>query len=353
MQKIFDYYTLTMLRIKQPIILSIYLLATFFVQAQDLHFSQYFNAPLLVNPANTGFNPTFDYRLGSNYRNQWASISNNPYKTMSIWADAQLFNNRFENSWIGLGGALLKDEAGSGNLRSTKAFASIAYHQVMGYNGLFSGGFNIGFTQKSIDLNKLTFNSQWNGKFFESTIPSNEPFQYNNITYFTLQAGINYAQFVNDNLIINSGVSVSNLNQPRESFFASTKNDDRIAMRYTIFLNATIKLGRVWILNPNLYYSAMSDSKELLLGMMLQRDLSAQNNGSLQLLAGGYYRNEDAAIAVFGFNIKNISFTFNYDATISGLKAYNQSRGAYEISIVKNGLYKSGDKNIKCPAVTF
>ena len=61
MQKIFDYYTLTMLRIKQPIILSIYLLATFFVQAQDLHFSQYFNAPLLVNPANTGFNPTFDY----------------------------------------------------------------------------------------------------------------------------------------------------------------------------------------------------------------------------------------------------------------------------------------------------
>ena len=34
------------------------------LQAQDLQFSQFFNAPLLVNPANTGFLPDADYRLG-------------------------------------------------------------------------------------------------------------------------------------------------------------------------------------------------------------------------------------------------------------------------------------------------
>ncbi|MFN7275608.1 MAG: type IX secretion system membrane protein PorP/SprF, partial [Bacteroidota bacterium] len=49
---------------------------------QDIHFSQYYNAPLLVNPANTGFNPDFDYRVGVNYRSQWANIGS-PYKTMS------------------------------------------------------------------------------------------------------------------------------------------------------------------------------------------------------------------------------------------------------------------------------
>jgi hypothetical protein len=37
------------------------------VDAQDLHFSQYFNAPLLTNPANTGFEPDADYRVGINY----------------------------------------------------------------------------------------------------------------------------------------------------------------------------------------------------------------------------------------------------------------------------------------------
>src|SRR5213082_2142319 len=81
--------------------------------AQDLHFSQYFNSPLLVNPANTGFAPDVDWRAGINYRNQWASITPNPYKTMYAWGDIQLFNNRFENGWVGVGAGLLRDAAGS------------------------------------------------------------------------------------------------------------------------------------------------------------------------------------------------------------------------------------------------
>jgi len=74
-------------------------------RAQDLHFTQYFNSPLLVNPANTGFAPDYDFRIGGNYRTQWASVAT-PYKTMSVWGDVQLFNHRFENGWVGMGGAL-------------------------------------------------------------------------------------------------------------------------------------------------------------------------------------------------------------------------------------------------------
>ncbi len=322
--------------------------------AQDLHFSQYFNAPLLVNPANTGFNPDFDYRVGGNYRNQWTTVSNNPYKTMSVWADAQLFNNRFEDAWVGVGGALLQDVAGSGNLKSTKGFASIAYHQLLGFKSLLSGGFNVGFTQKSIDINKFTFNSQWNGKFFDVTVPSNEPFQYSSVSYFTLQAGINYAYFASDNLYLNAGISMSNINRPRESFFAQTNaNDARLDVRYTYFANASVKVNDLWILSPNIYYSQMASSTELVMGMIVQRDLSGEHNGSLQFLAGGYFRKNDAAIPMVGFDIKNVKFTFNYDVTYSTMKQYNQTRGAYEVSIVKNGLYGSGEKNIKCPTVKF
>ena len=54
-------------------------------RSQDLHFSQYFNTPLLVNPANTGFAPDVDWRAGINYRNQYSSLTANPYKTMSAW----------------------------------------------------------------------------------------------------------------------------------------------------------------------------------------------------------------------------------------------------------------------------
>ncbi len=323
------------------------------VYAQDLHFSQYVNAPLLINPANTGFNPDFDYRIGGNYRNQWASVSTNPYKTMSIWGDAQLFTERFDESWIGVGGAFLQDVAGSGNLTSTKAYASIAYHQMLGLNSLLSGGFNIGFTQKKIDLTKLTFNNQWNGNFFDIAIPSGEPFAYSSTSYLNLNVGINYALFVNDNLYFSTGISVNNINKPNETFFNKNNVNTRVNPRFTYFADATLRINNVWILNPNLYYSTIGTAKEIVLGGTLQRDLSSENNGSLQLIVGGYYRASDAIIPLIGFDIKNFKLTFNYDATTSSLKAYNQSRGAYEVSVVKNGLYKGKEKNIKCPRVRF
>ncbi len=318
-------------------------------QAQDLHFSQYFNAPLLVNPANTGFNPAFDYRLGANYRNQWANVSNFPYKTMSVWADAQLFNDRFENGWMGVGGALLQDVAGSANLTSTKAYGSVAYHQLLGLKSLLSGGFNLGFTQKRIDPTKLNFNSQWNGKFFDVNIPSGEPLTFNSVTYFTLQAGINYTNFFSDNLYFNLGLSMANINRPNETFFSVKTADNRVDTRYTAFANASIKLQDVWILNPNIYVSKVGTATEIVFGGMLQRDLSAERNGSLQLLAGAYYRVGDAVIPNIGFDVKNVKITFNYDATFSTLKTYNQSNGAFEISIIKSGLYKGKEKSLKCP----
>src|SRR3982751_4290512 len=78
-------------------------------QAQDLHFSQWFNSPLTTNPANTGFIPDADYRIGANYRNQYVNVLSAPYKTMSIWGDAQVFRDRIENGWLGVGGVILHD----------------------------------------------------------------------------------------------------------------------------------------------------------------------------------------------------------------------------------------------------
>jgi len=73
------------------------------VHAQDLHFSQFMNSPLTTNPANTGFIPDGDYRLGVNYRNQWAAVMAVPYKTMSAFGDVQVLKDRMENGWVGQG----------------------------------------------------------------------------------------------------------------------------------------------------------------------------------------------------------------------------------------------------------
>jgi type IX secretion system PorP/SprF family membrane protein len=110
--------------------------------AQDLHFSQFFNSPLSTNPANTGFIPDADYRIGAHARNQFSNIMVLPYKTISVFGDAQLFRDKFENGWMGAGFLLLSDEAGEGNLKSTKIYGSLAYHQMLGNSSLLSAGFN-------------------------------------------------------------------------------------------------------------------------------------------------------------------------------------------------------------------
>lgn len=320
-------------------------------KAQDLHFSQYFNAPLLINPANTGFEPDADWRAGINYRNQWAGVSNYPYKTMSAWGDAQLFNNRFESGWMGTGLAILKDVAGSGNLSSTKVYGSLAYHQMLGYNSLLSGGFGIGAVNKRIDLTKLTFNDQWNGKFFDVTIPTNEVFNTTSIWYLDLNVGLNYAVFPSDNAYINAGISVNHLNMPNESFFGETTADTRVPMRFNGFINGSFKLNNQWIVNPNVYVSLMSKSTEIVGGMNAHYNLSG--DGTTQLIGGLYYRAQDALIPMIGVVISGISATVSYDATSSTLGTYNQTLGAYEISITKVGIFSEYGSNVKCPSVRF
>lgn len=319
---------------------------------QDLHFSQYFHSPLLVNPANTGFIPDGDYRMGVNYRKQWASVTSNPYKTFSAFADGQLFADRLENGWVGIGGAVLKDVAGSGNLTSTRAFGSVAYHQAIGLGSLLSAGFNVGWVNKRIDFTKLTFDNQWTGKFFDIHAPSGEAFAVNQVNYFTLQAGMNYAYYPNENTYINAGVSVSNINRPKESFFSKESTvDQRIAPRFTMFLNGSFKAGdNTWIINPNVYVSKMSTAMEYVVGANAQRNLSGDGNS--QLILGAYYRVSDAVIPMVGFQQGTYKLTFSYDATTSSLQSYNQSRGAYEFSLIKQGIFDDS-KPLKCPAVRF
>ena len=338
---------------KIKILLLPVLLAMLSVEAwgQDLHFSQYYNTPLLVNPANTGFNPDFDFRAGVNYRNQWASVGS-PYKTTSAWGDVKLLGNRIENGWIGLGGMLWKDQAGSGSLTGTTGMVSLAYHQMLGYNSLLSGGFSVGYTQKRIDVTKLTFDDQWNGVFFDANIPSFEPFATNQVSYVDLQAGINYAYFASENFYFNAGVSVMHINTPRETFFDASVSNNEISRRYNVFLNASVKVVDTWILNPNVYVSMVGNSREILAGINANRDLG--DNGARQLIMGVYYRNNDAIIPLFGYQINDLKMTFNYDATISTLSKSNLTRGAYEISIVKSGIFPSSQgRQTRCPSVSF
>jgi type IX secretion system PorP/SprF family membrane protein len=320
------------------------------VNAQDLHFSQFFNSPLTTNPANAGFIPDADYRVGAHYRNQWSSLPV-PYKTISIYGDAQVFRDRFETGWVGLGGVILRDVAGSGNLTSTKIYGSAAYHQMLGNTGLLSAGFNVGVSSKRVDIARFTFDNQWNGKFFDVQAPSGEVFNANNMTYFDMQIGLNYAWFPTDDIYVHAGVSAHHINKPRETFFtASPTYDNRLVPRYIAFADAMIKLNDQWIISPSAYISAQAQATEFVLGLHANYNLSG--DGEQQLIGGIYYRAADAVIPMIGYQWKNFRFMFSYDATVSPLGSYNNMQGATEFYLQYKGFYTQANGDLRqslCP----
>jgi type IX secretion system PorP/SprF family membrane protein len=318
------------------------------LRAQDLHFSQFFSSPLSTNPANTGFIPDADYRLGIHVRKQYSNIMAIPYKTFSAFGDVQILNNTINNGWMGLGMLLLSDVAGAGNLSSNKIYASIAYHQMLGNSSLLSAGFNLGWANKSINTNNLKFPDQFDGDFFDNTIPTSVVLLNNSVHYFDVQAGLNYAYFPTEDIYINGGYSIHHVNNPKETFFSTNTSSDIIPMRHIGFLNAIVKLNDKVIVKPNLFFTTQARATNFMLGSIFNYNLF--ENGEKQLIAGLYYRWNDGIVPMAGLQWKEFECIFSYDITRSDLKRYNYGNGAAECSIIKKGFLPSSQpRQSLCP----
>jgi type IX secretion system PorP/SprF family membrane protein len=242
--------------------------------------------------------------------------------------------------------------AGSGNLTSTKLYGSLAYHQLLGYSSLLSLGFNVGMSNKQINVSNLKFPDQFDGKFFDNKLPTTVLLDKTNVSYLDMQVGINYAYFPTPSIYVNTGFSVHHVNRPHESFFSleATGVDNRVPMRYIGFLNGSFKLNDEVIINPNIYYTRQANVSELVGGLNAHYNLSG--DGEYLLIAGAYYRHKEAIIPLVGLGFKDYTFTFTYDATISSLKNFNNSRGAFEFSLIRQGIISPGGQKVT-PCPTF
>ncbi len=98
------------------------------LMAQDIHFSQFFEAPLYRNPALAGI-VHGDYRIQTVYRSQWNSITD-AYKTTSINAEYKLPVKA--DDYLTLAFQIFHDKAGTTNLSTTHLLPAINYHNHYG-----------------------------------------------------------------------------------------------------------------------------------------------------------------------------------------------------------------------------
>ena len=129
------------------------------IQAQFIHFSQFYNQPLQLNPALTGSEMGV-YRAAVTYRNQDGNVLV-PYSTFSGSFDMSIGGcNGNAKDYFGVGVLIYHDVEGRGILKETSTALSFAYHRLLTKKWEVSLGGQLGYTHKKADFSELVFPSQ-------------------------------------------------------------------------------------------------------------------------------------------------------------------------------------------------
>lgn len=302
------------------------------LKGQDVHFSQYFNSPLTLSPAETG-NFEGDWRASLNYRNQWKAITY-PFRTFSAGYDQQLYIKKHH---LSLGAYVLNDQSGV-NLNCTKIYLSGAYHYKVNEN-VFTGGLQIGYVMKTVNYGKLLFPDDWTGSEWDVNHSTSES-DNGQLYYPDLNLGLTWKRRMNS-MEAEVGVAMFHLTQPKETFYGSP-TDVRVPLRIAFQTGVKANLSPSLYVKPGVLVYSMRGSRNMMAGGQAGFATKGNRMNMKEIYAGLYLRNgifdnTDAVMAMFGVQIRKFAINVSYDVNISSMRAYSNYRGAFEISLI----YKS------------
>lgn len=320
--------------------------------AQDPHFSQFFEAPLLRNPSLAGLFEG-DIRVQGVYRNQWGSVTT-PYQTGS-------FNVEYKqpigkaNDFITTGFQILYDRAGITNFTTTNLYPAINYHKSL--NGektkYLNMGFMGGYVQRRIDRSKITTNSQYGPNGYNPSLADGETFSTTNYHYWDGSFGMSFNSSINgsenDNYFV--GLAYHHFNRPTNSFYKNPPVE--LNPKLVASVGARFTASETSFITLQADFSKQGTYKEAIAGATYSIKIGDDYENPLYVLhLGGYLRWKDAFIPFVKLDYHPFSIGFSYDANISQLKTASQGRGGFELSIAYAGFLdrNNSTKNaVVCP----
>ncbi|MEI6407829.1 MAG: PorP/SprF family type IX secretion system membrane protein [Bacteroidota bacterium] len=324
--------------------------------SQDKHFTQFYAAPLSVNPALTG---GFEgkYRVSTIYRDQWRSVLDNPIKTFAVAADLR-FNapgKHVRKDAIGMGLMFFNDKVSVVDFSTTQMALSLAYHKSLDVNDrqFLTLGIQGGLTQRNVNYASLQFHDQFDGTT-GYTFATGETLPANNISYTDYSAGLNYSAKIGRNGGVFAGVALHHFLQPNISFYEHTGKGDKLYRKISGQFSANIPLNRdnrVSLL-PRFLFATQGPHTEINAGTNIR--FAMGQYGSTALHFGAWARTVrntdglglDAVVALVGLEFNNLLIGMSYDLNLRALQA-NQRQAAFEISIAYLGEYES--EGVVCP----
>jgi type IX secretion system PorP/SprF family membrane protein len=344
-------------------------------EAQDIHFSQFYNSPSSLNPATTG-NFRGDYRAAFIYRRQWQAvvdinddgddqyfasaverekiIETKPFTTFNLSIDLPFYLGDHK---FGGGVKIYSDESGrievyndegkeeQRKLTTTKISASLSYiKKIKGHQ--ISVGFQPSYTTKKADVP---------GKYktADSDIIRNPDASWNMLSptegeaigsgdvikYYDINAGVMWSKdFGKFEPVV--GLAMYHIINPKESVLGGTA---RLPNRNVVSFGGTYDLNSDFFLMPNLLFMTHKRVHDLVYGFNLGYNLdNVMLNGKIDfnyIYFGPQIRhsaiNFDSMILTVGANLKKWNVGLSRDMTLSRLQTgTNSQNGTWEVSII-------------------
>ena len=309
-------------------------------KGQDIHFSKFFSAPLILNSANTT-NYHGNWSIISNYRNQ--NFENgDPYITSTFAVDYPVYIN---NQRAGLGLIWINDKSSNKTLSVNKIYLSAAYFVKITKKSYIHLGLQAGYVLKSLDYSSVTYPDQFDMTigYFNPDLPTSETLQYSNLSYLDLNWGLIWS-YKAPELTAEAGIAMFHYNMPEETFGFS---DYRLKPRYVSHFFIEKLIANNFFVKPKFIYVNQTSASEMLIGtdigLLFPENRVSRNFYIGCFFRGGLNRNPDAFIFKVGFNYKNFDFAVSADAEIPGYEFYSYTKNAFELSCS----FKRPETNIK------
>lgn len=318
------------------------MLSALSVKAQDIHFSQFYQSPLNLNPALTGV-MNCNQRMVVNYRNQWASIlKNNAYNTYSASYDQKIPAGRYD--YFGVGGTLWGDKAGASEFATIQARLSGSYAKKMGgyrkkahYLVL---GADLGVSNRSIKSYNLQWPSQNNGNgVFDPSKPG-EDILDPSFLFMDISAGALWFSVLSKESNFYFGGAFSHLNRANQSF---ENANIPLYSKFTFHGGGEFMVAQKFGLAPGVVSYIQGPSWQVNVGNSFKFLLgnSRRYNQAFQLGLWARLANRlndgklmDAVIVSTRFDYEQFTIGFSYDINASSLFPATNGNGSFEFSMV-------------------